>query len=73
MIVGVTKITRFFFLVEDDLVVVQPAFVGTIRSLLGQSIVPIVAGVAVVLGMLHAPAALYLFVSVARATFDTEQ
>jgi len=34
-----------FFLVEDDLVVVQPAFVGTISSLLGQSIVPIVAHV----------------------------
>ena len=34
-----------FFSVVDDLVVVQPAFVGTIRSLLGQSIVPIVAHV----------------------------
>lgn len=31
------------FLIEDDLVVAQPAFVGTIRSLLGQSVVPIVA------------------------------
>jgi hypothetical protein len=34
-----------FFPIDDDLVVAQPAFIGTIKSLLGQSIVPIVAHV----------------------------
>src|SRR5437899_5137543 len=34
-----------FFSIDDDLVVVQPAFIGTIKSLLGQSIVPVVAHV----------------------------
>ena len=34
-----------FFPIQDDLVVAQPAFVGTIKSVLGQSIVPVVAHV----------------------------
>ena len=34
-----------FFAIEDDLVVESPALVGTIKSVLGQSIVPIVAHV----------------------------
>lgn len=34
-----------FFAIEDDLVVESPALIGTIKSVLGQSIVPIVAHV----------------------------
>ena len=34
-----------FFTIEDDLVVAQPAFLGTIKFALGQSIVPVVAHV----------------------------
>jgi hypothetical protein len=34
-----------FFPIEDDLVVAQPALIGTVKSVLGQSIVPIVAHV----------------------------
>src|SRR5206468_49939 len=34
-----------FFRLQDDLVVAQPAFLGTIKFVLGQSIVPVVAHV----------------------------
>jgi hypothetical protein len=34
-----------FFTIDDDLVVAQPALIGTIKFLLGQSIVPVVAHV----------------------------
>src|SRR6266581_2937089 len=34
-----------FFAIKDDLIVAQPAFAGTIKFVLGQSIVPVVAHV----------------------------